>query len=94
MKKTYVGDVGTEIIIQFTGEDISSAISPTIEYRKPNGETGSWAASLSGADSLTYTTITDDLDVSGDWLFQGMPNISGFTGKGSTVRLKIYPAFG
>jgi hypothetical protein len=67
----HAGQIGA--IIRLTSDfDLSSADTIFIRYRKPDGSTGQWTATLNGTTNIQYTTTdADDLDVPGEWTFQG-----------------------
>ena len=56
-----VGDIGT--LVQYDcGEDITDQTTLEINYKKPDGTTGTWAATVSGTDIVEYeTTSATDL---------------------------------
>lgn len=85
----HVGDVGA--IIRLTSDtDLSSQTTLTIKYRKPDGTTGAWDASLNGTTNVQYTTTAaGDLDVPGDWTFQAYAVITGFTGHSTSVTKEV-----
>jgi hypothetical protein len=70
------GDIGRLFTVPFlqagAALDISTATVLVINFEKPDGDILTVAATL-GTDgtSLTYTTIADDLDQSGHWVYQG-----------------------
>lgn len=56
------------LTLTLTVNDVAAATSATIEYEKPGGATGSWAATLdTGAETVTYAIPADTLDVAGPW---------------------------
>lgn len=61
--------------------DLSEATQAAIRYRKPNGEEGSWDATIIGTE-LLYKTKETDLDVAGLWLFQAVVELNGDVLKG------------
>ena len=52
-----------------TGTDISTASVSRIYYKKPDGTTGYWAATISGTTDLVYDIPDTDLDTEGTWTF-------------------------
>lgn len=73
------GDVGTNIEIELN-EDVSSALSATIIYKKPNREVGNWAGTIDGTNKITYTTQEGDVDVSGRWRLQVFVDLGVWSG--------------
>lgn len=93
MSKVYVGDTGTVIVLD-CGQDVSAASARSIEYRKPDGTTGSWAASASGTNAIQFTTLAGTLDQAGRWRLQAKVTLPSGVWLGETADLMVYPAFG
>ena len=89
MKKSYIGDIGTELRFD-TGSDISDATIMKIIYEKPSGATGTWAGSLLGTTKINYVTQADDWDETGKWTYQIYIETPSWTGHGDKVDHKIY----
>lgn len=92
MSKVYVGDTGTLIVLD-CGQDISAATARSIEVRKPDGATVSWAASASGTNSIAFTTLAGSLDQAGEWLLQASVTLPSGKWLGETVALQVYGQF-
>lgn len=90
--KMYVGDIGTVITLD-TNETISSATTTNIEVRKGDGTITTWTGSLSGTDSVTYTTVDGDFSCSGIYKVQAYVVMSGWSGLGETAEFQVYAAF-
>ena len=90
--KVYVGDTGTIIVLD-CGEDISSAISRTIQARKPSGQVVSWNATASGTNSISFTSQQGTFDQAGTWKLQAVIITPNGTWKGETVAVQVYPSF-
>lgn len=92
--KLYVGDIGTEIILD-VGEEIPGA-SVLIYVMKPNGFTSIWSSSVYAIDGssryVRHTIVADDFDVSGVYLLQPFISIvdGTWSGRGETVKLNVY----
>mgnify|MGYP005839570303 CR=1 FL=1 len=57
------------LTLTLTVNDVSTATSATIEYRKPSRTTGEWTATLdTGAATVSYDIPADILDEVGTWL--------------------------
>jgi hypothetical protein len=89
--KVYVGDVGTEIIVD-CGQAITGATGTTLEVEKPDGTEKSWTATIYGTNYLKYTIQTDDLDIAGVYKVQSKLTLGGWTGKGETDKFRVYAA--
>lgn len=102
MSKHYVNETGTDLILDL-GVDIGTVAASFINYKKPGGTTGSWPASLYSSHSelagvvgtylLKRTLVYGDLDVSGEWIFQGYVAAATGTWWGEAVRVNIYGQF-
>lgn len=92
MTKTYVGDTGTEIILN-CGTDISTATSVKINYKKPAGTTGSWTGAVYNTNYIKYTTDADDLDVAGQWLLQALVITASGEWLGETTAMTVYDSY-
>ena len=65
-------DIGTKIIVNI-GTSAETMFEAKINYQKPSGVIGSWTATIgTDVNTITYTTISGDLDDIGVWLIQGV----------------------
>lgn len=92
MSKVYLGDTGTVILLD-CGQDISAATVRSIEVRKPNGTTASWAATASGANSISYTSVGGTFDYAGDWVLQAKVTLPSGVWLGASASLTVYRPF-
>lgn len=92
MNKIYVGDVGTVITLD-VGEDVSTATTMDIVYKKPDGTTGTWNATLSGTTKIQYTTVSGDIDESGKWYVHAYIVLPSWSGIGETASFEVYEEF-
>jgi len=96
MSKYYVGDVGTEIILD-CGMDITGATGIHIHVRKPDGSVEAWDAAvwtIDGAPNyVKYTTQAGDFDVAGEYRVQAGLTLSGWTGRGETATFDVGEVF-
>lgn len=90
--KVYIGDTGTAIILD-CGRDVSAASARSIEVRRPDGTTTSWAAVAEGANSIKYITVGGTLDQNGTWLLQAVVTLPSGTWRGETATLLVYSPF-
>lgn len=79
-------DIGTWIEIDM-GEDVSAATDRRIHYRRPDGETGTWPATLRTTDVIGYQTVDGDMAISGSWRLQGWVQFSN--GSWTTVEAQL-----
>lgn len=92
MSKVYVGDKGTEIILD-CGSDVSTATVRKIKAKRPDGTTVDWTAAASGTNSIKYTTLTGDLSMAGNWQLQAYVETPAWSGLGETFSLAVYQAY-
>jgi uncharacterized membrane protein len=90
--KPYVGDIGTQIVLD-CGQDISSASARSIEARRPDGTTVSWPAVASGSNAISYTTDANSLNMPGIWLLQAKVTMGAGVWRGETAQLQVYAPF-
>ena len=89
MSKIYVGDVGTEIILD-CGVDLTTATSVAIKVKKPSTtQSVTWAATVLSPNSIRYITSTGDINVSGLYKLQAIVSMPGWSGAGETVELYV-----
>ena len=81
------GDIGTIIKLD-TDIDVSAAIDSRIDYKKPNGDTGSWTASTS-TTFVQYTLTSGDLDMVGKWELQAYVDLTTWQGRSSIVTIPV-----
>lgn len=91
--KIYVGDIGTKIKLN-AGESITIQTTLEIRYKKPDGTTGTWIASVEDSNYAIYVTLSGDLDQAGTWEFQIYVVLpASWTGLGDTYTHEIFEAF-
>lgn len=89
--KVYVGDVGTEIVLD-CGCDVSDMLSATVRVQKPDGSESSWEAELKVGEEtkIVHVTAAGDLDQAGKYRLQASPALQDWQGRGETVVLRVY----
>ena len=102
MSKHYVGETGTELILD-TGILIGSATSQYVKTLNPAKVEGTFTASLyssyselaglTGTYLLKHTLATSDFSIPGKWKFQAFIGTASGTWYGETVDLIIYDDF-
>ena len=92
MTKHYKDAVGVDIILD-CGADITGATDTKIKVEKPDGTEVEWAATIYNSNYLKYTTVADDLDQEGVYKMQAYLTLSGFTGAGDTVSVRVYDEY-
>jgi len=57
------------LTLTLTVNDVDTATGAAIEYRKPDGTTGTWTPATldTGAATVSYDIPADELDVAGHW---------------------------
>ena len=83
MTTMFVGDVGTEIILD-CGVDITTTTVRNIIARKPDGTKVVWTAAVEGTTAIKYIAQTGDL-MAGKWAFQAYVEMPGWKGFGEVA---------
>ena len=86
--KVYVGDSGTEIILD-TLVDLSTATKVSIKVRRPNGAVTEWVGTVFETTKVRYVTQPGDLSVKGPHLLQAYAEMPVWIGRGETVELEV-----
>jgi len=84
----YKGSIGLKIILE-CGTTISAATTRQIKYRKPDGTASAWTAAQETTTSISYTTISGDIDFTGDLQLQAYVITPTFTLYGDICRLAV-----
>ena len=92
MPKIYVGDIGTDIILD-TGMDLAGATTLKMKYKKPNAVIGEWTGTVTATTKIKHTSLAGELDVAGKWVLQAYVVIAGWTGHGESVNMTVYSLF-
>ncbi len=94
MGKSYVGDIGTEIILD-CGSDISAATEKAIVVRLPDDNEVSWSAEFVAGEptKIKHVTVAGDLAQPGLFRLQAEVTVPGWSGRGETVALAVYDKF-
>lgn len=90
--KYYVGDVGTEIIVD-TCSDISTSTVRDLLVEKPDGTRVTWHGSVYETTKIRYVVRAGDFDQAGEYSVQAYVEMPGWTGKGNTVTFKVTGEF-
>lgn len=71
--------------------DLSGYATLNIRYRKPDGTTGCWVATISPTDNeqMFYDCDIDDLDQVGEWIIQGVALDGGVKLTGTWCKLVV-----
>lgn len=94
MDKVYIGDVGTEILLD-TEVDLTGNTSLQISVRKPDGTNTLWNATQVGSTSvIKFVTLANSLDIAGTWKLQAKVVIPLWSGHGETFAFNVYPLNG
>jgi hypothetical protein len=98
MGKYYVGDVGTEILVE-TGSPIATAFVKKLYVKKPSGEEVTWDADFGPPNaqgiltSLKYIVADGDWNEPGNWTLQAYVELPEWQGRGDSVKFKLEPPF-
>lgn len=89
MTKVYVGDIGTEIVLD-CGVDVSAATVRKILVKKPGATSAiEWSAVADGTNRIAHVAATGDLDVAGTYYLQAYIEMPGWSGRGETAGLEV-----
>lgn len=88
--ETFVNDT-----VKFTIDtniDVSGYSTLSIKYKKPDGTTGCWSATVCPADNncMTYTCAYGDLDIAGEWLIQALAQDTGVQLTGLWEKFQVH----
>lgn len=92
MSKHYINETGTVITVD-CGEDITSATNTKLKVQKPDGTKVEWTTTIYDSNYLRYTTQSNDLDQSGEYIVQSSLTLSGWTGLGDSDSFEIYSEY-
>jgi hypothetical protein len=72
--------------------DLTAATLLQLKYRKPNGQSGIWAAVVEGTYSAQYITENaSDLDLAGEWDLQLYVETGAWSGHAEIKSFEVYP---
>ena len=91
--KYYVGDIGTEIIVD-TCSDITSATVSNLKVEKPDGTLHTWTGTVYETTHIRYVVVDGDFDQVGLYLVQAYVEMPGWSGLGNTAEFKVTAVFG
>lgn len=92
MTAIFVGDVGTEFILD-CGVDISTATVRKIIVRKPvTGQRVEWNAVAEGTNSIKYVTVDGDISAAGIMTVQAYIEMPTWKGYGNKVNVTVVAA--
>ena len=90
--KIYKGDYGVVVRVD-TKIDLTSSTGHTLKVRKPNGIEASWACAVESPATggiLTYTTVSDDLNVAGIYKLYAEVLFTGGKFLGEVATFRVY----
>jgi hypothetical protein len=88
--ETFVGD--SIMLILDTGIDISGYTSFIMKYKRPDGVTGIWIGEIhpTNIKALQYYTLSQDLNVSGEWAIQAHVELGNVALHGKWANFTVY----
>lgn len=92
MTKVYVGDIGTDIILD-TGHALAGATSVSIEVLKPDSTVASWTGAITATTKVHFISIAGTFNVAGEYRLQAKAVMPSGTWLGETVSLTVYTPF-
>lgn len=90
--KIFKNTVGQVIILE-TGEDLTNAEKISIKVKKPDNRVVEWEGEVYQTTKIKYTTILDDLNLSGKYKLQSYVEFPEWRGTGETVEIKVAEEF-
>lgn len=90
--KYYVGDVGTEIIVD-TCSDITTATVTDLLVEKPDGTSHVWSGSAYDTTKIRYVVQAGDFDQDGEYYLQAYVEMPGWSGRGVTTSFRVMGVF-
>lgn len=93
MGKIYIGDEGTELIVD-CGSDISSATVHVIKVRFPDGTEESWSADIYNTNYLKRVLDDDDLSQTGEHFGQAYVETPSGKWSGETFAFDVERLWG
>ena len=94
MTKTYIGDIGTAIVLD-TGQSLAGASAVSIEVLRPGGTVlASWPATVVESTKVQYISAADTFAAAGEHKLQARVVLPSGTWLGETVGLTVYRPFG
>jgi hypothetical protein len=96
--KYYVGDVGTEIIVE-VGSEIDAATVMQLLIKKPSGVEVTWDCEIGPVDAygkfttIMYVVKPGDWDEPGWWIVQSYIEMPGWQGKGDSAKFELKSSF-
>lgn len=93
MSKTYVGDVGTALIVD-CGTDISDATVHVIKVTFPDGTEKEWQAEIHEINYLKYILTEEDTRQRGTYTAQAYVETPDGKWYGETFKRYVYPLGG
>lgn len=89
-KKPYVGDIGTDIILDVNDDLVGATVG--ISVRKPSGSTVVWPAVVYESRSVRHTAAAGDFNEAGVYRVQPVISLADGTwsGLGATAEFRVY----
>jgi hypothetical protein len=91
-KKIYINMVGLTIEIDMI-DSIVEATNLALNVRKPDKAIVIWTPEIYDGTKFRYVTKTGDLNQPGIYIIQPSFTLSGWSGPGDPVELRIYDSF-
>ena len=92
MGKNYVGDIGTDIILN-AGSDISLSTTSNILVEKTDGTEEIWVGSVYNSNYVKFTTVEGSLDQAGIYSMNVYVIMASGTFTGETFKRRIFDKY-
>jgi hypothetical protein len=92
ISKFFVGDIGTEIIVDTT-VDLSAATVLSLKVIKPGTAEITWPGTLYETTKIRYVIQSGDFNVAGGYLLQAYVEMPGWSGRGNVATFEVWDLF-
>lgn len=93
--KYYVGDIGTEIIVNTCIDLVDAGATVTnLIVEKPDGTVETWVGSIYEITYIKYDVQDGDFDQYGTYHLQAYIEMPGWSGRGTTASFQVTSVFG
>ena len=95
MTKIYIGDIGTILTIDAQDADAAAidltGMTLSLDVWKPGATTSvSWPGTISGTTSITYTAVSGDWSLAGEYRIQAKVMDGADPLRGATYRFDVH----
>jgi hypothetical protein len=92
ISKYYVGDIGTEIIVDTT-VDLTAATVLSLKVLKPGTAEVTWSGTQYETTKIRYVIQSGDFNVAGVYSLQAYVEMPGWSGRGNVATFVVWDPF-